>query len=221
MNEVVKELFELAEETYKRFNENVVKGNSPIFGVRIPTLRKISNKIIKEKKVDKFFSEYEGNYFEEKLIKGVIIASKEEMFMQYNDEYKYELDSWCLVDTYSNSLKFIDKKKDKYWELVKSLLNSKEEFVIRLGYVLMLNYYLTDNYIDEVIELCKRQYEEYYVNMAIAWVISEIYINNPKKVNKLLEDKCLNSFVHEKSIDKICDSFRVKESDKRKLRELK
>lgn len=218
---VVKELFELAEENYKRFNENVVRGNSPIIGVRIPTLRKIANKIIKEKRVSEFLENYEGKYFEEKLIKGVIIASSEEYFKKYGNDYNKELDSWCLVDTYSNSLKFIGRKQDKYWDLVKELLNSKEEFIVRLGYVLMLNYYLTDKYIDEVIVLCKKEYDEYYINMAIAWLISEAYINYPKKITNLLKLRELSDFVHEKSIDKINDSFRVSNSEKRRLRELK
>lgn len=218
---VVEELFELAEENYKRFNENVVRGSSPIIGVRIPKLRKIAENIVKGNKILEFFREYEGKYFEEKLIKGVIIASNEEYFKEYGTDYNKELDSWCLVDTYANSCKFIGKKQDKYWSLVKSFLDSKEEFIIRLGYVLMLNYFLTDKYIDDIIELCKREYDEYYVNMAIAWLISEAYISFPKKITNLFKARELSGFVHEKSIDKINDSFRVSNSEKRRLRELK
>lgn len=221
MNRIGKELFEIAEENYKRFNENVVKGNSPIIGVRIPKLRKIANQIIKENRVEEFFKEYEGEYFEEKLIKGVIIASKEEYFKKYNDDYLLELDSWCLVDTYCNSCKFIAKKSEKYWDFVKKLLDSDKEFVIRCGYVLLLNYFLSIEYIEEVIEFCKRDYKEYYVNMAIAWVLSEAYISFSGLVKKLLKEKILNEFVHEKTIEKINDSFRVSNSEKRSLRELK
>ena len=221
MSKVVEELYEIAEENYKKFNENLVKGNSPIIGVRIPILRKIANTIVKEKQVEDFFKEYEGNYFEEKLIKGVIISTKEDYFEQYNDEYILELDSWCLVDTYANCLKFIGKKPDKYWNYVNDLLDNDYEFCVRLGYVLMLNYYLCDDYIDKVLDLCLKQYDEYYINMAIAWTLSEVFINYPKQVMDILKSKKLNEFVHEKTIEKINDSYRVSNYDKRKLRELK
>ena len=221
MSRIVKKMLDIADVKYKKFNENVVRGNSPIIGIRIPDLRKFAKEIISKNKVNKFFKEYEGIYFEEKLIKGLIISSNEEYFNKYVDEYLNELDSWCLIDTFCNSCKFINCNKEKYWGFVKNLINKQEEFIVRTGYVLILNYYLIDSYIDEIIELFCKNFDYYYVNMAIAWCICETYIKYPKKIEDLLNKKILCEFVQNKAIDKINDSYRVDRECKVRLRDLK
>ena len=221
MKNIVEELLSIADNKYKKFNENLVKGNSPIIGVKIPKLRLMAKDIIKNNLIDDFMNNYEGIYFEEKLIKGVIIANDEDLFNKYVDDYLKELDSWCLVDTFCNSCKFIDNNKEKYWIFIKKLINSKEEFIIRCGYVLLLNYYIDDEYIKEVTDLLQIEYDFYYVNTAIAWCISEAFINYSTVIEKLLTKKILNEFVQNKAIDKIYDSYRVDIETKVRLRDLK
>lgn len=218
---VVEKMLSNADLTYKKFNENIIKGDSPIIGIRIPELRKMTKEIIKNNFIDSFFYEYEGLYFEEKLIKGLLLASGENLFNKYVNDYLKELDSWCLVDTFCNSCKFVKKNKDEYWDFVKILIDSREEFVIRSGYVFILNYYLSDEYIDEVIELLLKKFDFYYVNMAIAWCLCEAYIKYPKLVEDILSRKILKEFVQNKTIDKINDSYRVNIEDKVRLRSLK
>lgn len=221
MNKIVEKMFEKSEESIKLYDKNIVRGNSPFIGLRIPLVRKFAKEIIKNKKVSEFFLEYEGIYFEEKLIKGFIIASNEDYFNKYSLDYIKEFDSWCLVDTFCNSCKFIRNNKEKYFSFIKKLISSDEEFVIRCGYVMMLYYYLSDEYIDEIIDLCLMSSEYYYVNMAISWLISEVFIKYPLKIEKLLKSKKLGEFIQNKSIDKINDSYRVSNNIKVRLRDLK
>lgn len=221
MNKIVEKMHEKSEESIKLYDKNIVRGNSPFIGVRIPEVRKFAKEIIKNKKVSEFFLEYEGIYFEEKLIKGFIIASNEKYFNKYSLDYIKEFDSWCLVDTFCNSSKFIEKNKGKYFSFIKNLINSDEEFIIRCGYVMVLYYYLSDEYIDEILDLCLMSSEYYYVNMAISWLISEAFIKYPLKIEKLLKSKKLSNFIQNKSIDKINDSYRVSNDIKVKLRDLK
>lgn len=221
MNEFVEKLFQKSEESIKLYDKNIVKGNSPFIGVRVPEVRKISQEIIKNNQVEDFFNEYDGIYFEEKLIKGIIIASNEDYFDKFAGNYLKELDSWCLVDTFCNSLKFIKSNREKYWVLIKKMIDSDKEFTIRTGYVMMLNYYLEDKYIDEVINFCLKKSDFYYVNMAIAWLISEAFIKYPKEIEELLNSKKLSEFIQNKAIDKINDSYRVDKNIKVRLRDLK
>ena len=218
---IVEKMLGTADLTYKKFNESLLKGDSPIIGIRIPELRKMIKEIIKNNFVDSFFYEYEGLYFEEKLIKGLLLASEENLFNKYVNDYLKELDSWCLVDTFCNSCKFIKNNKEKYWDFVKKLIESREEFVIRTGYVFILNYYLSDEYIDEVIKMLCEENKYYYVNMAIAWCLCELYVKYPSEIEKILNKKILSEFVQNKAIDKINDSYRVNVEDKVRLRDLK
>lgn len=218
---IVEKMLNRADLKYKVFNENLVKGNSPIIGIRIPELRQIAQEIIKNNQINDFFDSYEGIFFEEKLIKGLLLASDEILFIELVKDYLNELDSWCLVDTFCNSCKFIEKNKDKYWNFVKNLLNCDKEFIIRCGYVFILNYYLCDKYIDDVVTLLLKKYDYYYVEMAIAWCLSSVYINYPNIVEEILNKKMLSEFVHNKTIDKINDSYRVSVENKVRLRGLK
>ena len=85
-----------------------------------------------------------------------------------------------------------------------------------------LNYYLTDEYIDEILQkVDKIISKEYYVQMAIAWLISFAYIKQKEKTGKYLLKNNLDKFTQNKSIQKICESYRVNNEDKEKLRKLK
>ena len=57
--------------------------------------------------------------------------------------------------------------------------------------------------------------------MAIAWLISFAYIKQKEKTEKYLLSNNLDKFTLNKSIQKICESYRVNDEDKQKLRKLK
>ena len=77
-------------------------------------------------------------------------------------------------------------------------------------------------YIDEILQKVDRiENNEYYVQMAIAWLISFAYIKQKDKTEKYLLKNNLDKFTQNKSIQKICESFRVSKEDKEKLRQYK
>ena len=85
-----------------------------------------------------------------------------------------------------------------------------------------LNYYLTEEYIDKILQkIDKITSKAYYVQMAIAWLISFAYIRQKEKTERYLLKNNLDKFTQNKSIQKICESYRVSDKDKEKLRKLK
>jgi len=67
--------------------------------------------------------------------------------------------------------------------------------------------------------------EKYYVEMAIAWLISEIMIKNTQNaieiMQKIIKNMQLNKFIINKSIQKACESYRIEQKIKYKLKEMK
>ena len=59
--------------------------------------------------------------------------------------------------------------------------------------------------------------EEYYINMAIAWLISECFIKYPALTRSFLENNNLNKFTQNKTISKIRDSLRVSNDEKKDI----
>ena len=120
------------------------------------------------------------------------------------------------------NLKILKNNLDKSFTYIKELINSKEVWKTRTGLVLLNNYYIDDKYIDEIFKIIDNvNLNQYYVNIAIAWLLSTCYINyKDKTYNYLLNDK-LDNWIHNKAIQKINDSKRVGDKDKKKINSLK
>ena len=63
--------------------------------------------------------------------------------------------------------------------------------------------------------------EEYYINMMIAWYFATALAKQYKTAIKYIEDKKLSPWVHNKTIQKAVESYRVSEEQKTYLRSLK
>lgn len=61
----------------------------------------------------------------------------------------------------------------------------------------------------------------YYVQMAVAWAVSVCYVKYPKQTHEFLKESQMDVFTHNKSIQKICESFRVTKEQKSAVRKLK
>ena len=87
---------------------------------------------------------------------------------------------------------------------------------------MLMSFYINDEYIDEVLEILKGiKSDKYYVNMAVAWAFSVIYVKFKDKTQLIIESRCLSPWVQNKSIQKIKESFRVSSEDKAYLTQFK
>ena len=92
----------------------------------------------------------------------------------------------------------VNIETDKYVKV-----KSNQTYHIRVGLILLLCYYVEEEYLDNI------KSDEYYVNMAEAWLVCEIFIKYENVGLKYLEHNELNKFTINKSISKIRDSYRV------------
>lgn len=85
-----------------------------------------------------------------------------------------------------------------------------------------MQYFLTDQYVDTVLDLINVDDSEYYyVKMAKAWLIATAVINYEDRVIELLKHSKLDIFTHNKAIQKARESFRVSKEMKEYLNTLK
>ena len=195
---------------YKNFNGKIVNTKLEMIGIRMPILKKIAREISKGN-IDDYFKKINNKYYETIMIYGLVLAySCEEYVDKYIMNYIECIDNWALCDTFCSSLKIVNKKLGKYWIYFVSLIDTDREFQTRVSIVMMMNYYLNDNYIDRVLNIVSGiKCDFYYVNMAISWLLSVAIINYKDKVISLLESRCLNKFVQNRTISKIQDSYRI------------
>ena len=220
-----KQLKELSEKDYQKFSASLIPNIDNVLGVRTPVLRKLSKEILKDKICEKFLKTNKFKYMEEYMLKGMVIGLLknpiEEVFV-YVKEFVQTINNWAVCDCFCCSLKITNENLAAMWDFIVPYFKSNNEFEIRFAYVMLLNYYLQDEYIDKVLKLVDDfKDDRYYSKMAVAWLVSIAYIKYPQKTEKYLKKSKLNDWTFNKSIQKICESLKVEKETKEKLKLMK
>lgn len=214
------ELFANQDLEYKAFHSKLVPNISAdnIIGVRIPVLRKLAKSIAKNN------TDFSVEYYEEKMIKGFLIGYKKlsvDERLKELTEFVPLIDNWAVCDCVCSTLKFTEKNREEVWDFLMQYKNGSE-YEVRFLVVMLMDYYLVDEYIDRVNAiLLSIDREEYYINMAVAWALSVAFVKYEDKVMETFEKKILPIWVHNKAIQKTCESFRVSKETKAYIRTLK
>jgi len=145
-------------------------------------------------------------YFEEKLIQGLIIGYAKFDFsltVNYLKEFVKKIDHWAICDSTVANLKIFKKNLDQGLEFIEYCFNQFNPYTIRFAYVLLLSYYLDEKYLDYIFQKIRNENSnEYYVKMAVAWLISYLYIKFPNETIRLF-DGTLDKFINNKALSKI------------------
>ena len=225
MDLIVNELFKNQDLDYRDFNSRLIPNidKDKIIGVRTPILRRLAKEVKDNDYIDYFLNELPHKYHEENILHGIILSMKYkdiDILLDKLDEFLKYVDNWAITDIISPKL--FRKYPDKVYEHIKIWINSKNEYMIRFGIVSLLQFYLDDNYNIEILDLVRNIDSEYfYVRMAIAWFYSFALIKQYESTILLFESKKLDKWIHNKSIQKACDSYRISDSRKEYLRTLR
>lgn len=202
-------LFTISNKEYLSFNSSLTPGESKFIGVTIPKQKEIAKEIFKGNYIS--FLNIDALYHEEKMIKGFVISyiKDYDLFIKYMRPFLKEINNWAVCDCVMQSSKIFKKEQIRGWDFVLECLSSNQEYIIRVGIVLMLSYYINDNYIANVLKsTAEVKFEAYYVKMAVAWLFSVAFIKYSDLVIPYLGGR-LDKFTNNKSISKIRDSYRV------------
>ena len=226
MKNIRKELLELKDEEYGKFQKKLCPDtNLEIIGIRIPKLRNLAKELAEED-YKYYLNSIENQYFEEILLEGFIIGyCKVDIYekLELIKEFVPKIDSWSITDTFCPTLKIKEKDLEKVWDFIMPYLKSNKEFEARFAIIMMLDYYITDQYVDEVIEcLDKVDNEGYYAKMAVAWTFAEIGIKYYDKLIKYLKgNNKLDTFTYNKTLQKLRESYRISSEQKEELKTMK
>lgn len=225
MNTIKKMLLEQAEENYREFSSGIIPDVHNILGVRLPALRKIAKEIYKNGNWQEFVNSAESEFMEETMLRGILIGlikDKPEKILEYVKNFVPQITNWAVCDTFCNSLKFTKNNKELVWEFLKPYLKSKRDYDIRFGVVMLLSFFIEEDYLDEILNLLENiRHDGYYVKMGVAWAVSICYIKFPEKTLKFLKNCKLDDWTFNKSIQKIIESYRIDKPTKETLKKMK
>lgn len=215
-------LISIKDSKYKEFHSSLVLNSKyEMIGIRVPIMKDIAKKIAKTTNIEEFLEIAQDKFYEEVMIQGLVISriKDEKVFYKYFKKHINKIDNWALCDTFCSAIKIVEKYEDKYFKEAVDMSLSDKEFISRVGLIIILSHFVSDKNLDTIFEvLNKIKSDLFYINMAEAWLVCELYIKNPKETMKFIKKNQLNKFTQNKAISKIHDSYRVSKEEKEILK---
>lgn len=218
-SQVLAQLNSLRDETYRKFNENLIPGaEGTSYGVRLPQLRAIAKEII-QGDWQQFLSDAAGSsLYEMVMLRGLVIATARCSYdrrLELIADFVPSIHNWAVCDCVTGSIKSAKKHLPETWDFLQPYLQSQEEYYLRFGVVMLMDYFITEEYIDRVLDrLQALRHEGYYVNMAVAWALSVCFVKFRDKTLAVIASQRLSPWVQNKTIQKCRESRRVSPEDK-------
>ncbi len=226
MHRIQKLLFDNADEKFRDFHSSLIPGvdKNTIIGVRIPVVRKIAKDLQRNcpQDIGMFLSELPHEYYDENILHAVLISdiSDFDEAIEYTDKFLPFIDNWAVCDTLNP--RAFKNREDVLWQKIEEWLKSNHAYTVRFAIVSAMRHFLDNDFSDYKFEkvICIKS-DEYYVNMAIAWYMSFALIKQYDVAVKSIENEELPIWVHNKSIQKAVESYRISDDKKQYLKTLR
>ena len=231
------DLISMAEQEYRDFSAKLLPEGENLLGVRLPALRKYAKQIWKcygHMYLDTNLPQDE--VMEEILLQGMVIGNLKvendtelEQVFGYIRRYVPKIANWSTCDSFCAGLKITKQYPTQMWDFLQEYLTAEQEFAIRFGIVMIINYYINEEYFNRLFPIFNaigERYHAYYVEMAIAWAISICYVHMPAETECYLKDmrskpEVLDDFTYHKALQKIVESHCVSTEQKIMIRKMK
>jgi len=243
--EIRAQLAALADPAYRQFQsallkkpgEDTLTGSAAHYlGVRLPGLRKLAAKLAKENwemnlevlRAANRSQIISACAYEERMLEGILIGLAfgrgigVDRQLALTADFVPLIDNWGLCDSFCAGLKSAGQYQSRFWAFLQPYLISDKEYEIRFGVVMLLDYFITPEYIDRLYPIFDAiRHDGYYVKMAAAWAVSICYVRFPQKTMRYLQNSRLDDFTYNKALQKIIESLCVSKEDKAVIRSMK
>jgi 3-methyladenine DNA glycosylase AlkD len=224
MNFVIELLKENQDEKYGQFQRKLLPTVDPskIIGVRTPVLRRMAKQFKKNELCADFLSELPHTYFEENLLQGILISENVDFrnCIQQLERFLPYMDNWAVCD--QTSPKVFKKHKDELLTYIREWLDSEHVYTVRFAIGMLMRHFLDEDFKQEYLDMVTGiRSDEYYINMEIAWYMATALAKQWEAAVPYLEAQTMERWVHNRTIQKARESYRISEEQKRYLKTLK
>lgn len=224
MTDLQKRLFDLQDKEYKEFHQKLMPTVNPdcVIGIRTPVLRKFAKDFAKEDGAEKFLNSLPHKYYEENNLHAFLLMDEKDFdtALAKTEEFLPYIDNWATCDVFKP--KVFAKNTDKLIGKIDEWIKSGKTYTVRYGTGLLMSYYLDENFKEEYAKTVSQiRSDEYYINMMTAWYFATALAKQYDFVIKYLMEKRLPRWVHNKTIQKAVESFRILPETKEYLKTLR
>ena len=221
---VRKQLMELSDLEYKNFHKKLIPtvNEKYIIGIRTPVLRKFAKDFVKNGNYGEFIKILPHVYYEENNLHAFIleeIKDIKKLFLEIECFLPF-IDNWATCDMFFP--KIFKKYPDMLYEKIQYWIKSTDIYTVRFAIVNLircLDYSCYEPFMLELVKNASSKY--YYINMAIAWYFSIALIKHYDDSIVYFTENKLPLWIHNKALQKACESFRFSKEQKAYFKSLK
>ncbi|MBR3666642.1 MAG: DNA alkylation repair protein [Ruminococcus sp.] len=214
----------LGDEKYALSQRKIISelGADRFLGVRTPALRSLAKELRKREDTGDFLSALPHESFEENQLHAFIIADEKDFSrcLALTESFLPYIDNWATCDQFSP--KVFAKHREELLPCIRRWTASDRTYTVRFGICMLMKHFLGEHFRREYADMAANiRSEEYYINMARAWYFATALASNYAEILPYIEEKCLDVWTHNKTIQKAVESFRITAEQKQYLRTLK
>ena len=224
INEIREELFSMQETEYRDFQSKLIPTVDPetIIGVRTPLLRKYAKSLAGSEDASVFLDSLPHRYFDENQLHAFILSGMKEYSgcMEAVNRFLPYIDNWATCDQMSP--KVFKKHRLELSDMIRVWLRSGKTYTIRFAVGMLMEHFLDEDFDPQYLQMVAAiRSEEYYVNMMKAWYFATALAKQYAAALSYLEKKELDTWTHNKTIQKAVESCRITPEKKTYLKSLK
>ena len=224
MTEIQQRLFALQDAGYRDFHAALMPtvDKALVIGVRMPALRALAKELKGTELAADFMAALPHKYYEENNLHAALIGYIRDFdaCMAAVERFLPYVDNWATCDMMNP--RALAKDKAALLERIRLWLQSGHTYTVRFGMEMLMNHFLEEDFREEYPALVASvRSEEYYVRMMQAWYFATALAKQYEAAVTYLEQRRLGAWVHNKTIQKARESFRVSQEQKEYLKSLK
>lgn len=224
MTEIQQRLFALQDTGYRDFHAALMPtvDKALVIGVRSPALRALARELKGTEQAAAFMAELPHQYYEENNLHAALIGHIRDFdaCMAALEHFLPYVDNWATCDMMNP--KALAKDKAALLERIRLWLQSGHTYTVRFGMGMLMRHFLEEDFREEYLALVASvQSEEYYIRMMQAWYFATALAKQYEAAVQYLEQRKLGVWVHNKTIQKARESYRISDEQKEYLKSLK
>ena len=224
IEEIREELYRHQDLKYRDFQAKLIPGMEPekMIGVRTPDLRKIAKQMAKREDIGEFLENLPHEFFDENQAHAFVISELKDYGRCVHEVERFLpfVDNWATCDQMSP--KVFKKHRPELLDSIKEWIRSEHTYTVRFAVGMLMQHYLDEDFDPAYPEMVAEvQSEEYYIRMMIAWYFATALAKQYEAVLPYIEERRLEPWTHNKTIQKAVESYRITPEQKEYLKSLK
>ena len=223
-DEIREELFRLCDTEYRDFQVKLIPTVAPelVIGVRTPVLRKYAGQLLKREDAGEFLRDLPHRYFDENQLHAFMISGIKDYgtCLEQVESFLPYVDNWATCDQLSPRV--FKRHRQELLGEIRRWIASDRTYTVRFGLGMLMSHFLDEDFDPAFLDLAAGvRSEEYYIRMMAAWYFATALAKQYDAALPYIEDRRLDPWTHNRTIQKAVESFRVSPEQKKYLRSLR